>query len=100
MDEGIAQWGAGDLKQPFERPVELEDQEYRTGNRKRTDEEGDDHGCVPRRKEAEAGEDEAEPKNQHHQEWAGIALPVCSNSSQRMCARSMAVSSAWSCSER
>jgi hypothetical protein len=33
LGEGRAQWGSGDLKQPFERAVEFEDQKDRTGNR-------------------------------------------------------------------
>src|SRR5207244_6694530 len=42
------QWGAGDLKQPLEGPVEFQDHKSRTGNRQRTDEQDSDHRPVSR----------------------------------------------------
>src|SRR4029077_6558435 len=56
--QGRAQRRAGDLEQPLERPVELEDQEYRARNRQSTDAKDGDHRGVSRREEPEAGEDD------------------------------------------
>src|ERR1700693_98602 len=68
MTQRLAQRSAGDLKQASNGPVEFEDQKDRAGNRKRTDAEDDDHGCVSRCEEAEAGKDDAEPEHQNPQE--------------------------------
>jgi hypothetical protein len=51
LRQGVAQWSAGNLKPPLERPVELEDQKDRTGNRQRTDAKDGNHIYVSRGEE-------------------------------------------------
>jgi len=100
LSQGRTQRGAGDLKEAFERAVELEDQKDRTGNRQRADEENSDHGGVSRSEEPEAGKDNAQPEHQHDEEWNRIELPSCSNNNIRMRPKSRAVVKAWLRSER
>ena len=69
--ECVAHWSAGDLHQPLERLVQLQDEEDRTRNRQRTGEQHRDDGGVVRREQAEGGEDDRKPENQHQQKWRG-----------------------------
>src|SRR5262249_57220803 len=68
LSEGRAQRGTGDLDQPLERPVELQDQKQRAGNRECADEKGSDYGSVGRGKEPKTGKYDGQPEHQHNQE--------------------------------
>src|SRR3989442_2380196 len=71
LRQSRAQRGAGDLEQPLERPVELDDQKNSTSNRQCANAEDSEYGRISRGEEPEAGEDDAQPEDQHHQECNG-----------------------------
>src|SRR5271166_3072166 len=68
LSKRIAQRGIRDLHEPSKGLIELEDKEDRARHREGPDQERDEDGRVAGRKEAEAGEDDAEPENQYDQE--------------------------------
>src|SRR5882724_668114 len=69
--KSLSQRRAGDLDQPLEWSIQLEDQKDRARKRQRADEQGRDDCRVGPGEETEAPEDESEPADQHHQEGPG-----------------------------
>src|SRR5258707_1228111 len=62
--QGVTQRRAGDRHQPRKWTAHLQDQENRDGGRERAGAERNQHGCVRKREETEAGEDDGEPEHQ------------------------------------
>src|SRR5262249_41141682 len=100
LSEGRAQRGTGDLDQPLERPVELQDQKKRAGNRECADEKGSDYGSVARGKEPKTANIMASQNTSTIRNRPGIELSNCSNNSTRVRPRSRTIVSAWLCRKR
>src|SRR5262245_4624709 len=79
MRQRGAQRSAGNVDEPLEWLVQLEDQIDRTRDGERADEERRDDGHIARRKEAEAGEEDGDPEGQDHQERKGNGAPSLRN---------------------
>ena len=95
-----AKRGAGNLEQPLERLVELQDQKYCTGDRQRADEESSDYGCVSGAKSPKLAKMMLSQNTSTTRNGTGIELPNCSNSSTRVRPKSRAIVKAWLCKKR
>src|SRR5262245_22183839 len=67
LRQGAAQRSVRNPQQPVERPIQLENQEDRPGDRGGAQEQRDDRRAVDRSKQAEAPKDDRQPKDEHDQ---------------------------------
>src|SRR5262249_49779592 len=62
----VTHWSARNLKHPIERAIQFQDQENRAGDRQGANKQRDESGCVRRREQTKACQNESKPRNHYH----------------------------------